>query len=66
MKVMDGIPLISKISLSIAGVIMMTFFIVQTCIVFGVCEPSLELAKFGLGCIVLFIPPFFKVVIEFT
>ena len=65
MKVMDGIPLISKISLSIAGVIMMTFFIVQTCIVFGVCEPSLELAKFGLGCIVLFIPPFYKVVIEF-
>ena len=56
---------LSKISLSIAGVIMMTFFIVQTCIVFGVCEPSLELAKFGLGCIVLFIPPFFKVVIEF-
>jgi len=39
--------------------------VVQTCIVFGLCEPSLELAKFGWGCVVFFMPPFFKVVQEF-
>lgn len=65
MKALEGISLNSKISLGVAGVIMMTFFVVQTCIVFGLCEPSLELAKFGWGCVVFFMPPFFKVVSEF-
>ena len=65
MNALDGISLNAKISLAIAGTIMLTFFAVQTCIVFGLCEPSLELAKFGWGCVVFFMPPFFKVVVEF-
>ena len=65
MKLLDGISLNAKISLGVAGVIMLTFFTVQTCIVFGLCEPSLLLAKFGWGCVVFFMPPFFKVVGEF-
>ena len=44
---------------------MLTFFAVQTCIVFGICEPTLFLAKFGWGCIISFILPFFLVVKEF-
>ena len=65
MNALDGISINSKISLIIAGLIMMTFFAVQTCIVFGICEPTLFLAKFGWGCVVFFMPPFFKVVHEF-
>ena len=65
MSALDGISLNAKISLAISGIIMLTFFTVQTCIVFGLCEPSLELAKFGWGCVVFFMPPFFKVVQEF-
>jgi len=65
MAALDGISLNAKISLGIAGLIMFIFFVVQTCIVFGICEPSLELAKFGWGCVVFFMPPFFKVVSEF-
>ena len=65
MNALDGISINSKISLIIAGLIMMTFFAVQTCIVFGLCEPTLFLAKFGWGCVVFFMPPFFKVVSEF-
>src|SRR6056300_1823395 len=65
MSAFDGISLNAKISLGVAGFIMMTFFTVQTCIVFGVCEPSLFLAKFGWGCVVFFMPPFGKVVVEF-
>jgi len=66
MKALSGLSINSKISLGVALVIMMTFFMVQTCIVFGLCEPSLELAKFGWGCVVFFMPPFFKVVQEFV
>lgn len=65
MRALDGISLNAKISLAVAGVIMLTFFAVQTCIVFGLCEPTLFLAKFGWGCVVFFMPPFFKVVGEF-
>ena len=65
MNALDGISINSKISLIVAGLIMMTFFSVQTCIVFGICPPSLFLAKFGWGCVVFFMPPFFKVVHEF-
>ena len=65
MKALSGISLNAKISLGVAGVIMMTFFAVQTCIVFGLCKPTLFLAKFGWGCVVFFMPPFFKVVSEF-
>ena len=60
-----GISLNTKISLVISSLIMVMFLIIQTCIVFGLCEPTLFLAKFGWGCIVFFMPPFFKVVIEF-
>ena len=65
MKALSGLSLNSKISLGVAVVIMMTFFVVQTCIVFGLCEPTLFLAKFGWGCVVFFMPPFFKVMQEF-
>ena len=65
MSALDGISLNAKISLAISGIIMLTFFSVQTCIVFGICEPTLFLAKFGWGCVVFFMPPFFKVVQEF-
>lgn len=65
MKGILGLSLNSKISLGVSLVIMMTFFVVQTCIVFGLCEPTLFLAKFGWGCVVFFMPPFFKVVSEF-
>jgi hypothetical protein len=64
-KVLGGISLNAKISLGVAGMIMLTFFSVQTCIVFGLCEPTLFLAKFGWGCVVFFMPPFFNVVSEF-
>jgi len=60
-----GISLNTKISLVISSLIMVMFLIIQTCIVFGLCEPTLFLAKFGLGCIISFIPPFFLVVKEF-
>src|SRR5210317_21421 len=65
MNALEGISLNSRISLLVAGIIMFVFFAVQTCIVFGLCEPSLFLAKFGWGCVVFFMPPFFKVVSEF-
>lgn len=65
MGALNGISLNAKISLVIAGIIMLTFFTVQTCIVFGLCEPTLFLAKFGWGCVVFFMPPFGKVVVEF-
>lgn len=65
MKALVGISINSKISLIVSGLIMVTFFTVQTCIVFGLCPPSLFLAKFGWWCIVMFMPPFFKVVYEF-
>ena len=65
MNALDGISLNAKISLVVSGIIMLTFFAVQTCIVFGLCEPTLFLAKFGWGCVVFFMPPFAKVVQEF-
>ena len=65
MSALDGISKISRISLLIAALIMLAFFTVQTCIVVGVCEPSYFLAKFGLGCVIAFMPPFFVVVREF-
>jgi len=55
----------AKICLGIAGVIMLTFFIVQTCIVMRWCEPTYFLAEFGYGCVIAFMPPFFYVVYDF-
>jgi len=65
MNALSGISTRSKIALGIAILIMLTFFLVQTCIVFGICENSIELAKFGYSCVILFMPPFFMVVSEF-
>ena len=55
----------AKICLGIAGAIMLTFFAVQTCIVFRWCEPSYFLAEFGYGCVIAFMPLFFYVVYDF-
>jgi PAS domain S-box-containing protein len=65
MSAFEGISNKAKIALVIAGLIMFAFFAVQTCIVFGLCPPSLFLAKFGWGCVIAFMPPFFQVVGEF-
>lgn len=65
MSALEGISKRSKISLLIAVIIMAAFFAVETCIVFGLCEPSYFLAGFGYGCIIAFVPPFFLVVKEF-
>ena len=65
MSALDGISKGSRVSLLVAGLIMMTFFGVQTCIVFGICEPTYFLAGFGYGCVIAFMPPFFIVVREF-
>jgi len=65
MSAFEGISNKSKIALAIAGAIMLVFFLVQTCIVFGVCEPTYFLAGFGYGCVIAFMPPFFIVVKEF-
>jgi len=65
MRVLSGISIRSKIALGISTLIMLTFFLVQTCVVFGICENSIKLAKFGYGCVILFMPPFFMVVTEF-
>jgi len=65
MSAFEGISNKSKIALAIAGAIMLAFFIVETCIVFGVCEPTYFLAGFGYACIITFMPPFFYVVRNF-
>jgi PAS domain S-box-containing protein len=65
MSALKDISLSSKIALGIAGAIMFTFFAVQTCVVFGICENTMFLAKFGYACVIGFMPPFFKVVYEF-
>lgn len=58
--------MLSKICLVVAGVIIITFFAVQSCIVFEICPPTYFLSKFGFGCVVAFIPPFLYVVIDFV
>ena len=65
MSALEGISKTSRISLILAGLIMLVFFAVQTCIVIGVCEPTYFLAEFGYGCVIAFMPPFFIVVREF-
>lgn len=65
MKALDGISKRSRIALLISGIIMLTFFTVQSCIVFGFCENSYALASFGYFCVIAFMPPFFMVVLEF-
>lgn len=59
------ISLSAKICLVLSTLIMLSFFIVETCVVFGYCEPSMELSYFGYGCIIGFTPLFTYVVIQF-
>ena len=44
---------------------MAAFFVVQTAVVFHLCEPTYEIDLFGYCCILAFCPPFFMVVGEF-
>lgn len=65
MKALDGISKRSRVALLIAGIIMMAFFFVQTCVVFEICPNLYELDVFGYACVIAFMPPFFMVVYEF-
>lgn len=65
MNFLDGISLRSRIALIVAGIIMFTFFMVQTCVVFGICDGSYFISVFGYLCVISFMPPFFMVVMEF-
>lgn len=65
MGILGSISLRAKIALGLAVTIMLAFFIVQSCIVFRVCEASYFLAEFGYACIIGFMPPFFMVMSEF-
>ena len=65
MSALDGISKRSRIALVIAGIIIMMFFVVQTCVVFGFCDNLYELDVFGYMCVIAFMPPFFLVVREF-
>jgi light-regulated signal transduction histidine kinase (bacteriophytochrome) len=64
-KALNGISRRSRVALLIAGIIMLVFFLVQSCIVFGVCQNTYELGVFGYSCVLAFMPPFFMVVSEF-
>lgn len=55
----------SKICLAISLTIMISFFIVQTMVVFGFMFPSYDAALFGYVCIVLFTPPFICFALDF-
>lgn len=59
-----GMSTKSRISLIVAGVIMGTFFIVQSLAVFKIIEDSYTVSIFGYICILLFILPFIMVVRE--
>lgn len=65
MNFLEGISLKSRVALLIAGLIMMTFFLVQTCVVFNICDNTYFLDVFGYICVISFMPPFFFVVKEF-
>lgn len=65
MLVFEDITTKSKISLGLSILIMLSFFSVQTCVVFGWCENTPTLAWFGYFCFISFIIPFGIVVSEF-
>lgn len=65
MQALKGISKRSRIALTISLVIMASFFVVQTAVVFNLCEPTYEIDLFGYCCILAFCPPFFMVVGEF-
>jgi PAS domain S-box-containing protein len=60
------LSLLAKCSLVIAIAIMMTFFGVQSAVVFGYFQPSYLIIEFGYGCIIAFIPFFFIGTVEFV
>lgn len=64
MRALEGISKTARVALLIAGAIMFTFFAVQTCVAFGWCNASYEIALFGYLCVIAFMPPFFVVVAE--
>lgn len=61
----EGLTIKTKISLFIAGLIMLVFFSVQTLAVIGVIESGYSISVFGYFCILLFIIPFSIVVRDF-
>ena len=65
MLAFEGLSKKSKISLGLSIIIMITFFTVQTCVVFGWCENTQTLAWFGYSCFLAFSIPFGIVVSEF-
>ena len=65
LKIFNRISRSSLICLLVSLTIMLAFFVVQSCIVFGWCKPSYNLALFGYGCVILFTPPFFVFISEF-
>jgi K+-sensing histidine kinase KdpD len=65
MKALDGISKRSRIALLLASIIMIMFFLVQTCVVFKFCPNLYQLDVFGYACVIAFMPPFFMVVYEF-
>lgn len=66
MKIIDGISLKSKFALFIAVLIMVSFFIVKTTLLFRFAEYSEVTNWFEFLCIVFFVPPFLTVVLEFV
>jgi PAS domain S-box-containing protein len=60
-----NLSLRAKISLVLAVLIMLAFFMSQSSIVLGYSQPTLGYAKFGYWCLILFMFPFFGVVTEF-
>jgi hypothetical protein len=65
-KMTSEISLTAKVCLVLSLLVMLVFFVVQSCIVFGACVPTMNLSYFGYGCILLFMPLFGIVIKEFV
>lgn len=59
------LSLTSRVSLGISIVIMLIFFSVQTAVVLDYFDATYKIALFGWGCVVVFMPFFFYVLVEF-
>jgi signal transduction histidine kinase len=55
----------AKISLLLSGLILLTYFVVQSFVIFGVIKPSINLSYFGYVSMILFTPLFMHVVQQF-
>ena len=60
-----NLSLRAKISLILAVMVMLAFFMSQSSIVLGYTQPTLGYARFGYWCLIIFMFPFFGVVTEF-